>query len=164
MATATKNNASGIEPGSVASSAWKAMLQANAELLDGLDEELRSAHGYSLGDYDVLIHLEAAPGGRRRMCDLASAVLLSPSGISRRVERLERAGIVTRERAEGDGRNVEAALTGDGKRLLRRLRTTHHAGVRERFVDRFSESELETLDELLGRLVTPDADEDATAC
>jgi DNA-binding MarR family transcriptional regulator len=79
-------------------------------------------------------------------------VLLSPSGISRRVERLEREGLVQRERATGDARSIEAGLTPAGTRLLRRLRRTHRGGIRERFVDRFSAQELETLRELLGRL------------
>ena len=105
-----------------------------------------------LGDFDVLIQLAEAPRGRRRMCDLAAAVVLSPSGLSRRVDRLERAGYVIRERAEHDARAVEARLTPAGKRLLGRLRATHLAGVRERFVDRFTDQELEILADLLGRL------------
>jgi DNA-binding MarR family transcriptional regulator len=86
------------------------------------------------------------------MCDLAAAVVLSPSGLSRRVDRLERAGYVTRERAEDDARNVEARLTPSGKRLLGGLRETHRAAVKERFADRFSAAELEALGALLGRL------------
>ena len=86
------------------------------------------------------------------MCDLAVAVVMSPSGLSRRVDRLERAGLVTRSRGEEDGRSVEAALTPAGRRVLERLRTTHRAGVRERFADHFSDAELRQLTELLSRL------------
>jgi DNA-binding MarR family transcriptional regulator len=86
------------------------------------------------------------------MCDLAQAVLLSPSGLSRRVERLERAGFVRRERAGDDGRAIKARLTEEGERLAERLRAAHLGAVKERFADRFSRRELETLRDLLGRL------------
>lgn len=132
--------------------AWKGFLQAHSRLIAELDEELQAAHNISLGDFDVLAQLAEAPGGRLRMCDLAAAVVLSPSGLSRRVDRLERAGLVGRERATADARSVEAHLTAAGKRLLGRLRQTHRGGVKERFADRFSAAELATLSALLGRL------------
>lgn len=163
MGSATTPKLQGeIEAGSAASDAWQGLLRSNARLLRELDEELRHAHGYTIGDYDVLIHLAAAPEGRRRMCELADAVLLSPSGISRRVERLERAGLVRRERALGDARNIEAGLTDDGRRQLRKLRRTHRGGIRERFASKFNDRELETLAKLLGRLVEPDDGDGAT--
>jgi DNA-binding MarR family transcriptional regulator len=136
--------------------AWRSFLRAHSLLTRELDEELRVRHAFSLGDLDVLIQLAEAPRGRLRMCDLAAAVVLSPSGLSRRVDRLERAGLVTRERAERDARSIEARLTPSGKRLLERLRETHRSGVQERFADRFSAEELETLGELLGRLAERD--------
>lgn len=139
-------------------SAWKHFLRAQSRLVAELDEELRERHGVALGDFDVLVQLAEAPKGRLRMCDLAAAVVLSPSGLSRRVDRLERAGLVTRERAERDARNVEARLTPSGKRLLTRLRATHRSGVKERFTDRFSDEELDLLVELLGRLTGPSRD------
>jgi DNA-binding MarR family transcriptional regulator len=137
-------------------SAWKSFLRAHSRLAEELDEELRQRHGVVLGDFDVLAQLADAPHGRLRMCDLAAAVVLSPSGLSRRVDRLQRAGLVERERGEADARNIEARLTPRGKRLLRRLRSTHRAGVKDRFADRFSEAELKTLSELLGRLIDSD--------
>jgi DNA-binding MarR family transcriptional regulator len=132
--------------------AWKNFVVANSRLMRELDEELRREHGFTLGDYDVLIHLSRAPEAKLRMCDLAAEVLLSPSGLSRRVERLERAGFVKRERASTDGRSIEATLTTSGKRLFRRLRETHLRGVKERFADRFSAKEIERLRDLLARL------------
>jgi DNA-binding MarR family transcriptional regulator len=132
--------------------AWRAFLIAHSRLTRALDDELGERHGFALGDFDVLARLGEAPSGRLRMCDLAAAVVLSPSGLSRRVDRLERAGYVTRERAEDDARNVEARLTPSGKRLLGGLRETHRAAVKQRFADRFSAAELEALGALLGRL------------
>lgn len=136
--------------------AWAALLESHSHLMEALDSELQSAHGVAIGDYDVLAQLTIAPGGRRRMCDLADAVLLSPSGLSRRVERLERSGLVARERSKTDARSVEAALTPQGAELFEELSRTHLAGVRRRFVDVFSAEELQSLEQLLGRLGAPD--------
>lgn len=132
--------------------AWRRMLIAHSRLIRALDQELRDAHNLTLGDYDVLVQLAEAKRGCLRMNEIAEAVVLSPSGLSRRVDRLERAGLVVRNRAQQDARNVEASLTRQGKRIFQKLRTTHRAGVKERFADEFSEEELETLHELLGRL------------
>jgi DNA-binding MarR family transcriptional regulator len=136
----------------VALDAWRNFLRANSRLTRELDHELHESHNTSLGDFDVLIQLDLAPRGRLKMCDLAAAIVLSPSGLSRRVDRLERAGLVKRERGSRDHRNVETHLTAAGKRRLAQLRKTHLTGVKERFADRFSAAELETLAELLGRL------------
>jgi DNA-binding MarR family transcriptional regulator len=133
-------------------SAWKNFLRAHARLMRELDDELRERHGFALGDFDVLIQLALAPRGRLRMCDLAEAVVLSPSGLSRRVERLERAGLVKRERGERDARNIEPRLTAAGRRQLARLRKTHWDGVKQRFADQFSTEELQVMEGLLGRL------------
>ena len=132
--------------------AWKGFLRAHSRLTRELDEELRERHGVTLGDFDVLAQLAEAPRGRLRMCDLAAAVVLSPSGLSRRCDRLEREGLVARERSARDARNIEARLTPTGRRLLQRLRRSHRAGVKDRFADRFSAEELETLRVLLVRL------------
>lgn len=143
------------ELGAKAMDAWANFLRSHASLVRELDEELRAAEGYPLGDFDVLVQLAQADEGSLRMCDLAAAIVLSPSGLSRRVDRLERAGLVTRERAASDARSIEAHLTPAGRRLYQRLRKTHLAGIEERFAQRFSERELETLNELLGRLNEP---------
>lgn len=131
--------------------AWRALLVAQSRLVRELDAELQERHDLTLGDFDVLVTLADSKGGCVRMHDLADQVLLSPSGLTRRVDRLERAGIVERRRSAVDGRSVEARLTAAGKRLLRRLRVTHRDGVARRFASSFSESELEQLAEMLGR-------------
>jgi DNA-binding MarR family transcriptional regulator len=146
---------SGLDSDGLGLDAWRAFLRAHARLFVELDAELRSEHGTALGDYDVLVQLADAPSGRLRMCDLAQAVLLSPSGLSRRVERLERAGLVDRVRASDDARSIEAGLTPAGRRLFRRLRRTHRAGIRQRFADHFDTEELALLTEMMGRLTVP---------
>ncbi|MDP9228182.1 MAG: MarR family transcriptional regulator [Actinomycetota bacterium] len=138
--------------------AWTNLLRSHARLMRELDEELQERHAVSLGDFDVFAQLDLAPDGCLRMCDLADAVVLSPSGLSRRVDRLERAGLVERRRAAADARSVEARLSADGKRLFRRLRKTHLTGVEEHFGGRFSERELERLRDLLARLTAAPAE------
>jgi DNA-binding MarR family transcriptional regulator len=139
--------------------AWESLLRAHASLVRALDAELQAAHELSLGDYDVLVTLANAPGDRLRMRDLADRVVLSRSGITRRIDRLERAGLVCREPAPDDGRSVEAVLTDVGRVRLGEAAGTHLAGVEARFLGRYSEEELAGIAALLGRV----ADEDVGA-
>jgi DNA-binding MarR family transcriptional regulator len=92
----------------------------------------------------VLINLQRAPGKRLRMAELADCVLLSRSGVTRLVDRLERDGLIIRDSCESDGRGLFAVLTDRGEELLSRARPTHLGGVRERFLRHFTEAELET--------------------
>jgi DNA-binding MarR family transcriptional regulator len=152
MATNVKVPRKRAEPSEAGIDAWAYFLRGHAGLMRELDAELQAEHGYSLGDFDVLVQLALSDEGRLKMCDLAAAIVLSPSGLSRRVDRLERTGLVARERGSTDARNVEARLTPAGRRLYTRLRATHMAGIQERFARQFSEAELRTLGDLLGRL------------
>src|SRR3954463_9179199 len=68
--------------------AWRGMLRVHSALVKQLDAELSSAHRLPLSSYEVLLNLEAAPGRRRRMAELADSVLLSRSGMTRLVDRL----------------------------------------------------------------------------
>ena len=122
--------------------AWRGMLRAHADLVSGLDAELRTGHELSLHEYEVLLILDNAPEQRLRMSDLAAAVVLSQSGLTRLVDRLVLAGAVERTRCETDRRGLNAELTAVGRARLAEARPTHLAGVRARFVDRFDEVEL----------------------
>lgn len=115
--------------------AWRSFLHAHARLTRRLDEELQAAHHLSLAEYDALLQLANAPGRRLRMSALADRVLLSRSGITRLVDRLEAAGIVQRSACTTDARGAEAALTDAGLDRLRSASATHLDGVRRLFVD-----------------------------
>jgi DNA-binding MarR family transcriptional regulator len=128
--------------------AWRGMLRVHAALTRALDAELTERHGLPLTSYEVLLFLADAPGGRMRMSELADSVLLSRSGLTRLVDRLERDGLLERERCEEDARGYFAAITDRGRALFDAARRTHLAGVRERFVDRLSRDDLRTLGEL----------------
>jgi DNA-binding MarR family transcriptional regulator len=125
--------------------AWRGMLRVHSALVKDLDAELLGAHGLPLSSYEVLIALQDAPGGRLRMAELADSVLLSRSGMTRLVDRLERDGLLARDRCSDDGRGAYAVLTAAGEELLASARPAHHAGVRERFLRHFDEDELRLL-------------------
>ena len=137
------------------------MLRAHTDLVSGLDAELRAAHELSLHEYEVLLILDDAPERRLRMSDLAAAVVLSQSGLTRLVDRLVLAGSVERTRCETDRRGLNAELTAAGRARLEEARPTHLAGVRARFLDRFDESELSALagfwERVLPGATSPDA-------
>ena len=121
------------------------MLRVHSALVHDLDAELRAAHGLSLHEYEVLLVLSDAPGRRLRMSELASAVLLSQSGLTRLVDRLVRAGSVERTRCEEDRRGHYAELTSAGRARFEAARSVHRAGVRARFLDRLDEDDLQAL-------------------
>ena len=122
--------------------AWRGMLRAQASLLHEMDAELVATHGLALRSYEVLLHLDDAPRRRLRMSDLSRSVLLSASGVSRLVDRLERDGLVRRERCSADGRGYWTVLTSLGQMRLREARTTHLAGVRRLFLRHFGGDDL----------------------
>src|SRR3954464_12082909 len=135
--------------------AWRGFLRTHATLVRELDEELTERHALPLSSYDVLVQLEAAPEGRLRMSHLADAVLLSRSGLSRLVTRLEGQGLLERLECPNDARGAFAAVTDAGRERLAEARLTHRAGVRERFLDKLGERELRQLTRVWGRLLDP---------
>ncbi|MFA4964272.1 MAG: MarR family transcriptional regulator [Thermoleophilia bacterium] len=121
------------------------MLRVHASLIHELDADLSAEHGLPLRSYEVLLFLEDAPRQRLRMTDLSRSVLLSASGVSRLVDRLETEGYVARERCVDDGRGYYAVLTTGGAAKLTEARATHLAGVRRHFLERFDAADLARL-------------------
>jgi DNA-binding MarR family transcriptional regulator len=132
--------------------AWRCFLRAHARITRSLENELINEQRLSLAAYDVLVHLADAPERRMRMTDLAEAVLLSRSGVTRLVDRLERAGLVFRERADGDGRGVVAVLTQVGLDRLRKASSTHLGGVVRYFVSVLETRDIDALARTCARL------------
>jgi DNA-binding MarR family transcriptional regulator len=126
-------------------SAWRGLLRVHSALVKALDAELLARHDMPLTSYEVLINLQAAPGRRRRMAELADGVLLSRSGMTRLVDRLEREGLLERDACTDDGRGTYAVLTEKGEACLAGARRTHLDGVRERFLQHFEPDELQVL-------------------
>jgi DNA-binding MarR family transcriptional regulator len=138
--------------------AWRGLLRLHSALVKALDAELLAEHDLPLTSYEVLINLQAAPDRRRRMAELAEGVLLSRSGMTRLVDRLEREGLLERDACVSDGRGTFAVLTDKGERLLAQARATHLEGVRDRFLRHFSAGELEHLAGLWNRVLPGAAD------
>ena len=153
MATTTTNLSDARQLDERELRAWRGLLRVHAQLSKALDAQLDAAHGLPLTSYEVLMYLSDAAGGRMRMNDLASSVLLSRSGLTRLVDRLERDGYLERCSCAHDARGAFAVLTPAGREKLEAARETHLAGVRELFLSHFSSDELDVLGDAWDRLL-----------
>jgi DNA-binding MarR family transcriptional regulator len=133
--------------------AWRRFLRAHARVTRRLETELLAEQNLPLATYDVLVQLVESPTRRLRMSELAERVLLSRSGLTRLVDRLEREGLVRREPCEDDARGMYTVLTDAGFERLRGATPTHLRGVAEHAVGRLDEQEAAALSALLGRML-----------
>jgi DNA-binding MarR family transcriptional regulator len=133
--------------------AWRGLFRVHAALVRELDAELDGRHGLPLSSYEVLRCLSKAPNGRLRMAELAEHVLLSRSGMTRLIDRLEREGMVCRSTCDKDGRGCYAGLTDLGRQTVDAARTTHIAVVRAGFLRHFSETEMRELATMFERVL-----------
>lgn len=129
------------------------MLRVHSRLVKVLDARLDHEHGLPLTSYEVLVHLSEAERERMRMCDLADSILLSRSGLTRLVDRLERDGLLERVACRDDARGAYAQLTPAGRRKLTEARASHLEGVRSLFLDHFSADEMDILGSLWERIL-----------
>jgi DNA-binding MarR family transcriptional regulator len=123
---------------------WQVFLETAYALIDILDAELQAERGITLGWYDALVHLEEADDGLR-MNELAARILLSKSGLTRVIDRMEEAGLVRRERPPDDRRVVKVLITPTGLETLQAARAVHRRGIQEHFVQHVDPSELTAL-------------------
>jgi len=141
---------------SVEVQAFVHFVRAHASVVRGLDRELVADHGLTINDYEVLLRLDRAPDRMMRRVDLAQQVLLTPSGITRLLDGLQRCGFVEKAACASDARVVYAKLTDAGREKLSSATNDHVASIRGLFGGRFSGAELRTLCDFLERLL-PDA-------
>jgi DNA-binding MarR family transcriptional regulator len=134
--------------------AWRAFLFAHAQVRRQLERELQAEQGMSLGEYEVLLFLAYADSRRRRMSELADLMVLSRSGATRLIDRLEGAGLVERVVCDTDRRGQWAQLTQTGYEQLRRASPTHLRGIAEHFLDRIPAAELDALHATMDRVIT----------
>ena len=133
--------------------AWQLFLGAHARVVDRLEHELEAQTGLPLTWYDVLVQLQRAPEGRLRMQDLVSALVLSKSGLTRRIDRMQEAGLVQRHTCPSDARGVLAVITPKGLQTLKDAAPAHLAGVKAHFTDQLSDEETVALRCCLGKIV-----------
>ena len=131
---------------------WVRLLRGHAAVVRSLNGQLVAEHGLTINDYEALLLLARAEGGRRRRTDLARDLQLTASGVTRLLDGLEAAGFVSREECVRDGRVTYAVLTDAGRAKLEEASCSHLAAIERLFEDRYDDEELGTLSELLGRL------------
>ena len=119
---------------------WRAFLNAHARVTRAIGRDLAEAGLPDLGWYDLLWTLYRAPGRRLRVNELAREVVLSPTAMSRFVDRAEAAGCVRREPDPDDRRALQIALTGEGIELLQRMWPVYERGIEEHFAAQLSRS------------------------
>lgn len=131
----------GVSPRDPRLAGWRSFLTAYSVITRQLDEELREETGLSLFEYAALLQLAEAEGRRMRMSDLASGIVLTRSGVTRLVDRLERDGLVERGQCADDGRGSEALLTPAGLERLRAASKTHLRGIDDYYFSQVSDED-----------------------
>jgi len=132
--------------------AWRNFLYAHAAVISRIEDDLARSGLVPLVWYDVLVAISSAPGRRLRMSALASELVLTRSGTTRLVDKLEAAGLVRREAAEEDGRGAVAVLTPPGRQALRKAWPAYARGINKLFLSHLSTHEVETLARALSRV------------
>lgn len=131
--------------------AWRSYIITSRRLLDALDLDL-DGHDLSMADYEVLAQLSEAPGRRLRMSELADIAMLSKSRLSHRITVMEKAGWVRRQACTEDKRGSWAVMTDKGYRAIVKAAPDHVQSVRERFLDRLSAKDQESVATLFDRI------------
>ena len=134
--------------------AWAAFLQAHAVVSETLQDELQAERGLSLTAYEVLLRLDRADHSSLRMRELARHALLSKSGLTRLIDRMEQAGLVTRAGCPSDRRGTFAVITPAGRAALRRAAPVHLRGVQEHFAGHLSDQDARSLRRIMEALLT----------
>lgn len=125
--------------------AWRTYVETYSDLIAAIEHDLAAEHGLTLGDYQVFVYLSEAKDRSMRMCDLADRLQLSPSGLTRRLDGLVRAGFVTREPSIDDRRVMLATLTPAGFAALEKAAPDHVASVRRHIFDHLDSGQVEAL-------------------
>ncbi len=133
---------------------WRAFLGGTTVLSERLDRDLRTTHGLSMPEYEILVRLSEAPDRSVRMAELAAAVSHSRSRVTHTIARLEREGLVRRGQCSEDGRGVSAVMTDKGFALLEQAAHTHVRGVHSYLVANASPEEFAVLGQIMQRVTT----------
>jgi len=133
--------------------AWRNLLTAHATLVDAIDRELLAAQRLPLHWYDVLIELLEAPDNRLRLSELARRAVLSRSGLTRLIDKLEAAGLLHRQAVASDRRGAFAVLTDAGKQAVRQSWPVYARGIARHFASQMSEAEARIIGDVFGRIV-----------
>lgn len=131
--------------------AWLALVRTHARLWDRCETQMRHDSGLTLPRYDVLMQLDMA-GGRLGLTELASSVVLSPSGLSKLLDRMETSQLLRREPDPRDARSTNARITPRGRSLVRKARQSHHVWLQRAFGEALDDRDVADLTRIMGRL------------
>lgn len=131
--------------------AWRNFIRAQHDVFAALEADL-APFGLTMGDYSVLVLLSEAPDQRMRMCDLADALQLSPSGLTRRLDGLVRNGWVERASCPTDRRVAWAHLTAAGQKKMDATAPHHVDSVRKRVIAPLGRERMNQLGEICARI------------
>lgn len=131
---------------------WRLFIKAHAHIIERIEQDLANQKRVPLTTYDVLIALFEAPDKKLRIGELLNKVVLSKSGVTRLVDRLEREGLIRREKSDVDKRGAYAALTEAGESELRRAWPVYARGIKQYFVSPLNEKSLQSLGKALETL------------
>ncbi len=132
--------------------AWVSLMGAHAAMTRAFNADLQAGHGMTVMDFEALRRLDRADDGEMRRGDLAQAVGLTPSGITRLLEGLEKAGLVCKRFCASDARVSYAVITDRGRAALGRAADEHLAALIALLDERYTDDEVQRLAELLARL------------
>ncbi|QYJ03661.1 MarR family winged helix-turn-helix transcriptional regulator [Nocardioides panacisoli] len=133
--------------------AWRAWLNAHAQLSARLGRELQAASGLSLADYEVLVALTDVPDHRMRMFELTDAVQWEKSRLSKQISRMTARGLVSRTECPDDRRGAHVALTAEGLAAIRSAAPGHADSVRSLVFDGLEDDEVRALEKFFGRVL-----------
>ena len=133
--------------------AWMRLVRTHTQLWDAVERQMRRDHGLTMARYDVLAQLDLA-GGRLGLGELASAIALSPSGLSKLLDRMDASGLIRREPHPHDARAALATITPRGRQLVRSARKCHHALLRRTFGTALDDRDVADLTRIMEKLET----------
>ena len=134
--------------------AWRGFLRAHRQLMLEMGSHLETEHQLDLSEYEVLLHLNEHPDKRIAMTELADLVLLTPSGVTRLVDRLVKRGLVERKPCPEDARRQHAVLTREGRTMFIKAGRVHLGDIRDLYLSKLTEAERRMLGDVWDKVVT----------
>ncbi|MFL5767778.1 MAG: MarR family winged helix-turn-helix transcriptional regulator [Actinomycetota bacterium] len=143
---------------------WFTLMRAQAAVFEALERDLEASPGLPLSWYQVLIGITQDASGRMRMQELATFAVLSKSGLSRLVDRMEAAGLIRRESCSADRRGTYAALTPQGKKALEQATPVFLEGFERYVASHLSDADVRALQAALGKVLEANGKPASIAC
>jgi DNA-binding MarR family transcriptional regulator len=144
--------------------AWLNLIQTNRIVSDVLEEHVEAAAGLSLAEHEVLIRIGFSPDGKLRMADLASLLLVSKSGVTRLVDRVEQAALVRREFSPDDRRVTCASITDAGRDALERANPAFARALDQAFSQHLDDSDVACLRAALRKILEGNGEWEESRC